>query len=185
MSAYASTCGRRWAGREKRRRREHIFVQGQRDRSDRTCSCRVVCRVMLCSAFMSVIWHVDDFPSSPCLHAPSFSPSLTLESHLGPDNSIITTLGWPGPAIFPLSTDQVTAWTWVTAARLVRTHRLLVASAKNKKKRERGTPSPAGAETRPDQIQATQYHGLSCQGGQNRTASPAQPVRVLARVCVC
>lgn len=69
-------------------------------------SARVVwwCRVMLCSAVLSC-GTFDNFPSSP---ARECSLTLTLESHLGPDNSIITALGWPGRAI-PLSADQVAA----------------------------------------------------------------------------
>lgn len=117
MCAYARKYESRDAGLgERRTTGAHICTRAEG--SVRSCwvvSCRVVsCSALLCCLLCGTF---NNFPSSP---ARGCSLSLTLESHLGPDNSIITALGWPGRA-FPLSADQVAAWTWVTAARLVRT----------------------------------------------------------------
>jgi hypothetical protein len=84
-------------------------------------SARVVsCRVML-SVLLFVVWHIDDFPPSPLPASPKSTPSLTLESHLW-SRQLYYYRPWLARACnIPLSTDQVAAWTWVTAARLVRT----------------------------------------------------------------
>lgn len=181
MCAYAEV--RVWRGQDRERgRRERIFVQGQRDRSDRVLgSCRIVsCCVMLsvCSAVCGVALSTI-FPR-PLPASPESSLSLALESHLGPDNSIINALGWPRRAI-PLSADQVAAWTRVTAARLVRTPQALVVASKKKKRhttthrtRDQTRPDPGHTdETR----QATHYGGTDCQDHQGPPARPG--------LCLC
>lgn len=153
-------------------------------------SARVVSCSLLCSALLSIVWHFWTIFPRPLPASPESSLSLTLESHLGPDNSIITALGWPRRAI-PLSADQVAAWTWVTAARLVRSPQLLVVVGASKKEEAHHHPPDQG----PDQtrIQATRTgqgrrHTTTevtarLEPGPPRAASPAC-VLVLVGGCV-